>query len=92
MSIVRFSTKGQLVVPKELREAYGWGPGVPVELVDEGDGVKLRPARVRKRYTLDDLYGVAQYDGPTKTLEDMQKGIDEAMAERWGRKGAKQSQ
>lgn len=44
-----------------------------------------RPSR-RKRYTLDDLYGCLPYEGPPKTLEDMQRGMDEAMAERWKRK------
>jgi AbrB family looped-hinge helix DNA binding protein len=86
VTIVKFSTKGQLVVPKELRDAYGWSGGVPVELIDEGDGVKLKPATIRKRYTIDDLYGMLPYSGPPKTLEDMQRGIDEAMAERWARK------
>ncbi len=86
MTIAKFSTKGQLVVPKDLREAYGWAPGVAVELIDEGDGVKLKPAKLQKRYTIDDLYGITGYSGPPKTLEDMQRGIDEAMAERWARK------
>jgi AbrB family looped-hinge helix DNA binding protein len=86
MTIVKFSTKGQLVVPKGLREAYGWAPGVAIEIVDEGDGVKLKPAKVNKRYTVDDLYGILPYSGPPKTLEDMQRGIDEAIAARWARK------
>lgn len=86
MAIAKFSTKGQLVVPKDLREAYGWGPGVAVEMVDEGDGVKLKPAKIKKRFTIDDLYGILPYSGPPKTLEDMQRGIDEALAERWARK------
>lgn len=86
MTIAKFSTKGQLVVPKELRDAYGWSMGSAVELINEGDGVKIRPARVKKRYTIDDLYGILPYSGPPKTLEDMQRGIDEAMAERWARK------
>jgi AbrB family looped-hinge helix DNA binding protein len=82
----RFSTKGQIVVPKELRDAYGWEAGVSVELIDEGDGVKLKPASVRKRYTLDDVIGIANYKGPPKTLAEMERGIDAAIAERWERK------
>lgn len=33
--------------------------------------------------TLDDLIGCLLYEGPPKTLEEMQRGIDQAMTERW---------
>lgn len=86
MTAAKFSTKGQLVVPKELRDIYNWSAGTAIELVDEGDGVKIKPIAGKKRYTIDDLYGMLPYSGPPKTLEDMQRGIDEAMTERWARK------
>jgi AbrB family looped-hinge helix DNA binding protein len=86
MATAKFSTKGQLVVPKELRDRYDWSAGTAVEFIDEGDGVKIKVPAVQKRYTIDDLYGILPYSGPPKTLEDMQRGIDEAMAERWARK------
>lgn len=86
MTVAKFSTKGQLVVPKQLRDAYDWTSGSAVEFIDEGDGVKIKPVAPKKRYTIDDLYGITGYKGPPRTLEDMQRGIDEAMAERWARK------
>jgi antitoxin PrlF len=40
------TVKGQVTVPKELRDTFGWKPGDEVEFVLEADGVKLvRPRR-----------------------------------------------
>jgi AbrB family looped-hinge helix DNA binding protein len=35
------TVKGQITVPKELRDEFGWKPGDTVEFVREADGVKL---------------------------------------------------
>lgn len=88
MATARLSTKGQLVLPKTVRDARNWGPGTEFEVIDREDGVLFRPKPVKKRYTIDDLYGCLPYEGPAKSLEDMQRGIDEAMRERWARKSA----
>jgi AbrB family looped-hinge helix DNA binding protein len=40
----RVGTKGQVVIPKELREGLGIEPGSRVEFVAERDGVLVRPA------------------------------------------------
>ncbi len=86
MATTRLSTKGQVILPKSVREAGRWEPGTEFEVSARDGGVFLAPKPTRKRYTLDDLYGCLPYEGPPKTLEDMQRGIDEAMAERWKRK------
>jgi AbrB family looped-hinge helix DNA binding protein len=82
----KLSTKGQLTLPKTVRDARNWRPGMEFEVVDLEDGVLFKPASVKKRYTLDDLCGCLPYSGPPKTLEEMERGIDEAMRERWARK------
>lgn len=38
----KISSKGQLVVPKEIRDAHGWGVGTELEFGDNGDEVVLR--------------------------------------------------
>jgi AbrB family looped-hinge helix DNA binding protein len=86
MTRTKVSTKGQVILPKAIRDALNWPPGTELEVRREGTGVTLVPAGRAKTKTLDDLIGVLKYDGPPVTLEDMQRGIDEAMAERWARK------
>lgn len=39
-------TKGQVVVPKAMRERLGPRPGVRVELAVEDDSIRVIPARV----------------------------------------------
>lgn len=72
---VRLSTKGQLVVPKEIRERHGWTEGMELVLEDQGDRVVLRLARQFPETTLEDLVGCTGYKGPAKSLEDMEAGI-----------------
>ena len=72
---VRLSTKGQLVVPKEIRQRHGWTEGMELVLEDRGDGVLVRPARPLPETTLDDLVGCTGYKGPAKTLADMVEAL-----------------
>jgi AbrB family looped-hinge helix DNA binding protein len=39
----KMSSKGQIVVPKPLRDAHGWGEGTEFEFVESGKGVLVRP-------------------------------------------------
>lgn len=72
---VRLSTKGQLVVPKEIRQRHGWTEGMELVLEVRGDGVLVRPARQLPETALEDLVGCTGYKGPSKTLAEMKTGI-----------------
>ena len=43
----------RLVVPKQLRDRFGLGPGDDLEVTLEGDGIKLRPAHPASVTTLE---------------------------------------
>ncbi len=43
----RMSSKGQIVVPKEIRDTHGWGPGTEFEFVESGETVALRALETR---------------------------------------------
>jgi AbrB family looped-hinge helix DNA binding protein len=73
----RLSTKGQLVIPKEIRERHGWGAGVELEIEDWGDRVIVRQAGEVPETSLEDLIGCAGYTGPPRSLEEMEAGIAE---------------
>jgi AbrB family looped-hinge helix DNA binding protein len=81
------SSKGQVVIPKSLRDSKGIGAGSEIEFVDHPEGVLMRLPQRKKKYTLEDLLNVLPpYKGPPVTDEMMQDGIDAAMQERWDRK------
>ncbi|MDP2802022.1 MAG: AbrB/MazE/SpoVT family DNA-binding domain-containing protein [Phreatobacter sp.] len=86
MDTTRLSTKGQVVLPKAVRDAKNWPSGTELEVVPHPEGVLLRTPAVAKRYTLDDLAGCLKYDGPPVSIADMNTAIDLAMTERWERK------
>ena len=82
MADTTISTKGQVVIPKEIRVRLGWGPGTSLEVEDRGDCVVLRQPRSAPRTTIDDLHGCLPYDGPPKTVEEMEEGIARGARER----------
>jgi antitoxin PrlF len=49
MKTSTMTVKGQVTVPKELRDAFGWKVGDEVAFLREGDGVKLIRAPQRRR-------------------------------------------
>ena len=45
MSTLIVSSKGQIVLPAELRRRLGMGAGARLEVLEEADGLKLRVVR-----------------------------------------------
>lgn len=83
MSRTRISTKGQIVLPKEVRERQGWAPGTELDVEAEGEVVLLRPVRSGRRMSAEEVYGCLKWDGPPKTIEEMDQGVAEQVRERW---------
>jgi AbrB family looped-hinge helix DNA binding protein len=86
MERTRVSSKGQVVLPKSVREDYGWPAGTVLEIDRGPASVSLRKADSIPVTTVEDVSGFLKYNGPPISLEDMERGIDAAMRERWRRK------
>jgi AbrB family looped-hinge helix DNA binding protein len=72
MAIATMTTKGQITIPKEIRDALRLKPGDRVAFVLLEDGTaKLRPMNVK----LEDLIGIIKYHGPPVTIEQMNEAI-----------------
>jgi AbrB family looped-hinge helix DNA binding protein len=83
MAKTRLSSKGQVIIPKAVRERQGWQPGTELEVEDQGDVVVLRRAPLFPRTTIDEAYGCLKYDGPPRTVEEMDEGIAEHIRQMW---------
>lgn len=81
MNKTRLSSKGQVIIPKSLRDSRHWQVGQELEVIDTVDGVLLKPVRAVKPAALDELYGCLRYSGPARSLEDMQQAIAEGVAQ-----------
>ena len=69
------STKGQVILPKVIRERRNWMPGTRLVVEDTRDGVLLRAAPVFAPMRPEDVAGMLAYRGPPKTLEEMDAAI-----------------
>jgi AbrB family looped-hinge helix DNA binding protein len=79
----RLSSKGQVIIPKAVREAHGWQPGVELEVEDQGDAVVLRPANPFPPTTIEEVYGCLKHDGPPISIEEMHEGIEREARRMW---------
>lgn len=74
-TLTHLSTKGQLIIPKEIRDRHGWKAGSQLILEDRGSEVILRSSVSVPRTTLHDLLGCTGYTGPRRSLEEMEQAI-----------------
>ena len=69
------STKGQVILPKAIRQRRNWAPGTRLVVEDTPDGVLLKAASVFAPTRPEDVAGMLAYRGPPKTLEEMDAAI-----------------
>ncbi len=77
----QLSTKGQLIIPKQIRDRHGWRSGTKLEFEDRGECVVVRLADAAPETTLDELFGCTGYQGPRRSLEDMEAAITKGARE-----------
>ncbi len=83
MTTTRLSSKGQIVVPKNLRELYNWQAGLEFVVLDTGDGILIKPKRPFATTTIDDVAGCLAYSGTPKTVKEMDTAVQHGIAEAW---------
>jgi AbrB family looped-hinge helix DNA binding protein len=76
MATTRLSTKGRLVLPKDVRERQGWEAGTVLEVVERGDAVLIRPVGTAPEARLEEIVGCTGYGGPGRTVEEMDEAIE----------------
>jgi len=81
METTRLSSKGQVILPKAIRENYHWSAGTELEIEECPDGIVLRPKKPVPTTQLSDVVGCAGYRGPAKTLEEMDEAIARGVRE-----------
>jgi AbrB family looped-hinge helix DNA binding protein len=75
MAKTRLSSKGQVIIPKAVRERHGWTPGMELEVQDQEGAVVLRLARPFPRTTIAETYGCLKYRGKPLTIADMDAAV-----------------
>ena len=72
MSTLLVSSKGQIVLPAEMRRRLGMGAGARIEVLEESDGLKLRVVRAVATADMTNMAGMvkAPSRGVPRSLAD----------------------
>lgn len=76
VAIITLSSKGQVVIPKEIRDELHWDAGTQITLVSSASGVTLKAVPKKTGRRLEDLIGMLKHDGPPLSTEDLCKPVD----------------
>ena len=82
METTRLSSKGQLVLPKAIRDADQWSEGTEFLVERVAEGVLLRPLRPVPTTRLEDVIGSTGYTGPTRSNADIQRAVERGVKAR----------
>ena len=69
------STKGQVILPKAIRQTLRWEAGTRLVVENTPEGVLLKPAPVFAETRGEDVFGCLACDAAPKTLEEMKAGV-----------------
>ncbi len=85
MSQTVVSSRGQVVLPKDLRDELHWKAGTKLTVERRPEGVLLKAVEEKKKFTVADWRGVLKYKGPRRTIEEMNAAIDKEFRRRHAR-------
>lgn len=69
------STKGQVILPKAIRDQRHWTPGTRLSVENTPDGVLLKATPLFEPRAIEDVFGSLHYKGAPLSLEDMDASI-----------------
>lgn len=76
VATIKLSSKGQIVIPKEIRDELHWQAGTQLTLVSSVSGITLKTAPKKTKGNLGDLIGMLQHDGPPIPVEALCRPVD----------------
>jgi AbrB family looped-hinge helix DNA binding protein len=75
MKTTKLSSKGQVIIPKELRTRRRWKPGLELETLETDEGVLLKPISPFTVTSLREVASCLAYSGKAKSLKEMEEAI-----------------
>jgi AbrB family looped-hinge helix DNA binding protein len=80
----KLSAKGQVVIPKDVRDRLNLKPGTRFEVSDQMGVIKLTPSLRTNPFpptTIEDVRKIPRWTGRTRTVEEISSLSDEALRE-----------
>jgi AbrB family looped-hinge helix DNA binding protein len=75
METTKLSSKGQVILPKPVRDAHNWKPGMRFAVEAVAEGVLLKPLKPFEPKRHEEVFGCLQRKGPALSIEDMERAI-----------------
>jgi AbrB family looped-hinge helix DNA binding protein len=82
----RVSTKGQVVLPKAIRDRRGWTAGAELVIEERPEGVLLRAAPKVEPTRFEDVFGSLGPVDRVVSVKEMHEAVLEEAKARWLRK------
>ncbi|HEX4694197.1 AbrB/MazE/SpoVT family DNA-binding domain-containing protein [Sphingomonas sp.] len=80
----KMSAKGQVVIPKDVRDALGLQPGQVLDVKQTASGVLLSVAHRKSGRSTDEIFAelrkIYTHSGPPATIEQMDAAVDSMFA------------
>jgi AbrB family looped-hinge helix DNA binding protein len=75
MLTTKLSSKGQVIIPKEILSRHRWKSGQELQTIDTDGGILLRPASPFPETTLKEVTSCLAYSCKPKSLDEMKRAI-----------------
>ncbi len=83
MKTVRLSSKGQLVLPRALRESHRWEPGQEFMVLETDEGVLLKPVSPFTSTRLEDVAGMLEGLVEPRSDQEIEQALEKDVRSRW---------
>ena len=83
MQTTRLSSKGQVIIPQAIRDAYHLIAGQELEVEMTSQGILLKTNRALPKTSVSDLLGCTGYQGKALSLDDMDEAIQQGVNAEW---------
>jgi AbrB family looped-hinge helix DNA binding protein len=83
METTKLSSKGQVVIPKSLRNTHRWETGLEFLVIDTGDGLLLKPKGPFAPVELSEVAGMFKHKVAARSDEEIETALRENVRRGW---------
>ena len=83
METTRLSSKGQVIIPKAIRDSHHWENGLEFQVIDTVDGILLKPKLPFAETELADVAGMLRGKVKPKSDEEIEAAMNKDIRRAW---------